>query len=157
MIVSESSWRLGKVPEDWERANVTPVFKKGKKEDPGNYRPVSLNSIPGVAMKQLILEAISKYPGDKKSIRNSPHGFTKAKSWVTNPIAFCHEAAGSAHEAIAVGVCLDVSRAFDAVSHNSLVASLMRCKLEKQTAGCWAQAVVIGGTGPARPGDYILT
>jgi len=33
----ERSWRTGEVPEDWRKANVTPIFKKGKKEDPGNY------------------------------------------------------------------------------------------------------------------------
>jgi len=48
------------VPEDWRKANVTPIFKKDKKEDPGNYRPVSLTSIPGKVMEQLILEVIIK-------------------------------------------------------------------------------------------------
>ncbi|GAB0184184.1 hypothetical protein GRJ2_000884000 [Grus japonensis] len=37
-IILERSWRTGEVPEDWRKANVTPVSKKGKKEDPGNYR-----------------------------------------------------------------------------------------------------------------------
>jgi len=46
-IIFERSWRTGEVPEDWRKATVTPVFKKGKKEDPGNYRPVNLTSIPG--------------------------------------------------------------------------------------------------------------
>ena len=46
----------GEVPEDWRKANVTPVFKKGKKEDPGNYRQVSLTSSPGQMMEQLMLE-----------------------------------------------------------------------------------------------------
>jgi len=41
-IIFERSWRTGEVPEDWRKANVTPIFKKGKKEDPENYRPVSL-------------------------------------------------------------------------------------------------------------------
>ncbi|XP_073540746.1 rho guanine nucleotide exchange factor 39 isoform X1 [Phyllobates terribilis] len=40
-IIFENSWRTGEVPEDWRRANVVPIFKKGKKVDPGNYRPLS--------------------------------------------------------------------------------------------------------------------
>ena len=40
-IIFERSWRTGEVPEHGRKANVTPIFKKGKKEDPGNYRPVS--------------------------------------------------------------------------------------------------------------------
>jgi len=35
-IISERSWRTGEVPEDWRKDDVTPIFKKGKKEDPGN-------------------------------------------------------------------------------------------------------------------------
>ncbi|XP_062425881.1 uncharacterized protein LOC134137198 [Rhea pennata] len=35
-IISERSRRTGEVPEDWRKAKVTPVFKNGKKEDPGN-------------------------------------------------------------------------------------------------------------------------
>ncbi|KFV87004.1 hypothetical protein N308_14004, partial [Struthio camelus australis] len=50
-IIFERSWRSGEVPEDWQKANVTPVFKKGKKEEPGNYRPVSLTSSLGKVME----------------------------------------------------------------------------------------------------------
>ena len=32
------------MPDDWRLSNVTPVYKKGSKSDPGNYRPVSLTS-----------------------------------------------------------------------------------------------------------------
>ncbi|PKU28238.1 rna-directed dna polymerase from mobile element hypothetical protein [Limosa lapponica baueri] len=46
-IIFERSWRTGKVPEDWKKASVTTVFKKGKKEDPGNDGAVSPTSIPG--------------------------------------------------------------------------------------------------------------
>jgi len=75
------------VPENWWTANVTPAFKKGKEEDPGNYRPVSLTSIPGKMMEQLILDVISKQV-EKKQVISSQHGLTKGKSCLTNLIAF---------------------------------------------------------------------
>jgi len=39
------------VPEDWSLASMTPIYKKGCKEDPGNYRPVSLTLGPGKVME----------------------------------------------------------------------------------------------------------
>ena len=50
-IVFEKWWRSGDIPEDWKKANVTPIYKEGLKEDPGNYRPISLTSIPEKVME----------------------------------------------------------------------------------------------------------
>lgn len=49
-IIFGGSWQWGEVPEDWGKANITPIFKKVKKENPGNYRPVSRTLIPGKAI-----------------------------------------------------------------------------------------------------------
>ncbi|PKU46424.1 rna-directed dna polymerase from mobile element jockey- hypothetical protein [Limosa lapponica baueri] len=78
--IFERSRRTREVPEDQGKANVTLVFKKGKKEDPENYRPVSVTSIPGKVTEQIILDAISKHVEEKMVIRSSQHGFTTGKS-----------------------------------------------------------------------------
>ncbi|GAB0204475.1 mitochondrial enolase superfamily member 1 [Grus japonensis] len=130
-IIFERSWRTGEVPEDWRKANVTLVFKKGKKEDPGNYRPVSLISIPGKMMEQLILGIINKR-GEKKVIGRDQHGFTKGKSCLTDLIAFHNGTTGWLDEERAVDVVyLGFSKAFDTVSHNILIGKLRKCGLDE--------------------------
>ncbi|KAJ7410928.1 hypothetical protein BTVI_51719 [Pitangus sulphuratus] len=59
--IFESSWKSGEVQADWKLVNVVPVFKKGKKEDPRNYRPVSLTSVPEKSMEKIILGSIEKH------------------------------------------------------------------------------------------------
>jgi len=131
-IIFERSRRTGEACEDWRKANVTPIFKKGKKEDPGNYRPVSLTSIPGKVMEQLIPEVFIKQVEEKKVIRSSQHGFTKGKSCLTILIAFCDGVTGWVDEGRAVDVVyLDFSKAFDTVSHNVLLGKLRKCGLDE--------------------------
>ncbi|KAK4826721.1 hypothetical protein QYF61_010974 [Mycteria americana] len=63
-IIYQQSWLTGEGLADWRLANVTPIYKKGWKEDPGNYRPVSLTSVPGKLMEQIILSAITRHAVD---------------------------------------------------------------------------------------------
>lgn len=54
----ERLWGSGKYLEDWKKANVSPIFEKGKKEDLGYYRLSTFILIPGKMMEQIILETI---------------------------------------------------------------------------------------------------
>ncbi|PKU34200.1 hypothetical protein llap_15501 [Limosa lapponica baueri] len=87
-IIYQQSRSTGEVPDDWRVANVTPTYKKGRKEDPGNYRPVSLTSVPGKIMERIILSELSQQVQDSQGIRASQRGFMKGRSCLTNLISF---------------------------------------------------------------------
>ncbi|KAF2348831.1 hypothetical protein FHG87_020413 [Trinorchestia longiramus] len=48
------SLETGIVPEDWKRANVTPIFKNGNKQIRSNYRPISLTSVISKTIERLL-------------------------------------------------------------------------------------------------------
>ena len=61
LLLFIKSMRTSKVPADWKIANVSPIFKKGSKFDPANYRPISLTSIIVKIMERILKEAIMKH------------------------------------------------------------------------------------------------
>ena len=63
-IIYQQSWLTGEVQDDWRIANVTPIYEKCQKEDPENYRPVSLTLVLGKIMKGFIPSALTKHVKD---------------------------------------------------------------------------------------------
>lgn len=68
---------------------VTVLLKTSKKQDPGNYRLVSLNSLPGKVLEQIFLETIS----------------CLSRSCLTNLIVLCGEVTGSCGHEEGNGCC----------------------------------------------------
>ncbi len=65
-IIFRKSMEEGGVPNDWKEANVTPIFKKGSKASPLNYRPVSLTSVSCKIVESVIRDALTDHLGWNK-------------------------------------------------------------------------------------------
>lgn len=112
-------------PDEWLLANVTPIFKKGSKSQPCNYRPISLTSIVCKMLETTIRDRIVKHLEDNKLIRGTQHGFRNKRSCLTNLLDFLYDVLNCYDESKAVDVIyLDFQKAFDKVPHKRLLAKL---------------------------------
>ena len=104
--ILQQSWLTGDVSADWRLANVMPIFKKGRKGDPGSYRPISLTLVSGKVMERIISGTIMDQLKVNQGIRPSQHGFTNGRSCLTNLISFYDKVTHLVDEGKAVDVAL---------------------------------------------------
>ena len=121
-IIFNKLMEEGQVPNIWRMANVCPIFKKGTKGDPANYRPVSLTCVVCKVMESLIRDKIVAHLERYSLIRASQHGFMVGRSTTTNMLVYMEALTKLLDEGHAVDVLyLDFSKAFDKVPHKRLL------------------------------------
>ena len=117
-MIGRKSLDSGIVPEEWKKANVVPIFKKGKKSSPANYRPVSLTSVCCKIVESIIKDDLLQHLKSNKLIRSSQHGFTKNRSCTTHLLEFLESVTGEVDSGRSVDVVyLDFAKAFDQGPH----------------------------------------
>ena len=125
VVLFQASLNQGKVPQDWKLANVSPLFKKGDKSDPGNYRPVSLTSITCKLLEHIIYSRIVNHLDKYNALCPHQHGFRKNRSCETQLIGLIDELSKGLDKNDQIDtILLDFSKAFDKVHHLSLLKKL---------------------------------
>ena len=81
----------GKVPNEWKLANVTPIFKKGNKLLPANYKLISLTSVVSKLMETVIRNKIVTLLKENEIINDYKHRFRNRRSCLTYFIDFFYE------------------------------------------------------------------
>ena len=71
------SYKLGQLPTSWKSAPICPLFKKGKRSLPENYRPVSLTAIPCKIFEHILVSQIWNHLNRYDIITSKQHGFRK--------------------------------------------------------------------------------
>jgi len=109
-------------------ANISPIFKKGHKVDPENYRPISLTSVPSKIMESIIRDQIVKRFDETSFVSVHQHGFTGGRSTLTNLLETLESWTRLLDEGYGLDVAyLDFRKAFDRVSHNKLLERMKCC------------------------------
>ena len=141
------------VPDDWKIALVTPVFKKGKRSGPENYRPISLTSICCKINEHIIVSQTITHLEQHNILVDYQHGFRRRRSCESQLLITAHDLASILDDHAQVDVAvLDFAKAFDKVPHQRLIDKLKYYNLHPSVVG-WTksflsdrtQSVVVDG------------
>lgn len=115
------------VPSEWKIAKILPIHKSGDSSCPSNYRPISITCTSCKILEHIILKSLTEYVEKNAVLHSNQHGFRRGLSTVTQLVETLHDLANGINEQSQVDVIfLDLSKAFDRVSHPKLILKLTR-------------------------------
>ena len=140
----QQSYDSGSLPYAWKLATICTIFKKGRKANPKNYRPVSLTSLTSKVMERMVSCQMSQHLSTNHIISLHQHGFQRGLSCETQLITAIYEWASvlNVHGQADI-VFLDFAKAFDSVPHERLLLKADYYRIRNKT-NTWLQSFLTG-------------
>jgi len=123
--IFQSCFEAGFMPTIWLKAFITPIFKKGNKLDPCNYRPIALTCVMCKLMESVVKDQLISYLLVHKLISKHQHAFILHHSTTTNLLECTLDWSISLNSKHCVDIIyIDFQRAFDSIVHSKLILKL---------------------------------
>ena len=123
--IFQQSYDTATSPNDWLIAMVTPVHKKSSKDNPADYRPISLTCLCCKVMEHIVLSNLNKHLSDNNILSPLQHGFRANLSCETQLVLTLNDWTTIVNQHGQVDtLLLDFMKAFDKVSHEKLTHKL---------------------------------
>ena len=106
-------------PDKLKEAKITPIYKKGDKSEPCNYRPISILPTLSKIFEKHMASQIKSYVSEFNLLQKEQSGFREHHSCMTALTKMTEAWLSEMDSGNLTGtVLLDFSKAFDLVSHN---------------------------------------
>lgn len=124
-LIFNYSLQHGVVPSIWKHALVLPLFKKGDKSLPSNYRPISLTPPLSKLLERIVNAELTDFLTRNNYLPDEQHGFRKGKSTETNLLQCLDDWTTNMEKKTSTDIIyVDLKAAFDRVSIPKLIQTL---------------------------------
>ena len=125
------SFETGVFPDSMKIAIISPIFKEGDPDDITNYRPISVLPILSKLFERAAANQIVDFLEKNNIISNRQHAYRKSHSTETCLFELLNNIYKNLDEKLYVAVAkLDLSKAFDSISHDLLLLKMQKLGLE---------------------------
>ena len=127
VYIYRKSLELGELPAIRKKAIVVPIYKGGKREDPSNYRLISLTCITCKVLESLIADHTLEHLKREKILTEKQFGFLKERSAEIQLLCATDDWKKNIDKGFQIDlIYLDLKKAFDKVPHKRLVKKLRK-------------------------------
>lgn len=129
--IINTHFKTGTFPNILKIARITPIFKKGKKSDMNNYRPISILPVFSKIFEVTLHRRLLVFLQENSFISHQQHGFCTKKNTLTAITNLMEEICTSIEKKkTAIVVFLDLCKAFDVVDHNILLHKMYKIGIQ---------------------------
>lgn len=124
-LIFQKSVNEGCIPPEWKNSRIVPIYKKGCRYSPLNYRPISLTSVCCKSLERIIARQLNAYLTEHDVLCPHQFGFRSGRTTMDQLLLTYDDVSVAVDDGVVTDMVLfDFSKAFDVVSHEILLAKL---------------------------------
>ena len=150
-----ASINTGIFPQEWKESRVSPVYKSGARNDPSNYRPISVIPVIAKIFEKIVYEQLYEYLNNYNLLTTCQSGFRSLHSTLTALVEATNSWSVNIDTGLVNGVVfIDLKKAFDTIDHNIILKKLGNYGVDLNSLK-WFESYLTKRTQKCRVSDHL--
>ncbi len=145
----------GIFPQEWKASRVSPVYKSGIRNNPSNYRPISVIPVVAKTFEKIVYGQLYEYLNSYHLLNPCQSGFRSLHSTLTALLEATNSWSVNIDNGLVNGVVfIDLKKAFDTIDHKIMLRKLGNYGVDPRSLR-WFESYLSDRTQKCRVNDHL--